>query len=261
MDPLLEDLFLNALGWERANPARVLHTFSRSYYRFHFVTAGAGYLKTVGETLRLSEGQGFLIFPGDTPSYFPDKNAPWEYFWAAIEGSRMDRLVEAAGLTRTEPVFQAVCSPEEMRGLLSGMCAISIMPQAADRVFPVYLDDFFSKIVSVASPRRSNSQYFEQCLAYVDAHFAEHITVQDIAASASIDRTYLFKLFRKNLGISPQRYLIDCRIAKACEYLRSTNLTIAEISDQVGFRDFSDFSRQFKARRRMSPSGYRRMGG
>ena len=252
-----DSLILSGLGWERSNPNRILQTFSRNYYRFHFITGGVGYYRTLSETIQLSEGEGFIIFPGETPSYFPSPEQPWEYFWAAISGNEMNVLVEDRGISRLSPVFRSTAPMDEMRQLLADMCATSIIPLSVDRVFPHYLRGFFDKIEPFLSTKCKNSLYFEQCLTYIADHYANQITVQNIADYVNIDRTYLFKLFKRNLGISPQTYLLNYRINKACDLLRTTGFSITDIAYNVGFRDYSDFSRQFKARHQMSPTQYR----
>ena len=261
MKPKSDSLILSGLGWERSDPNRILQTFSRNYYRFHFITGGIGYYRTINETIQLSEGEGFIIFPGETPSYFPSPEQPWEYFWAAISGSEMNALVESQGLSRLSPVFRSKAPMDEMRQLLADMCATSIIPLSVDRVFPHYLRAFFDRIEPFLSKKQGNSLYFEQCLTFISDCYADQITVQDVADYVNIDRTYLFKLFKRNLGISPQVYLLNYRIDKACDLLRTTASSITDIAYSVGFRDYSDFSRQFKARHKMSPTQYRQSGG
>lgn len=248
---------LTALGWEQADPARLLPTFSRDYYRIHFITGGTGYYKTADETILLSTGEGFVIFPGETPSYFPCKEKPWEYFWMAIGGPRLESLLSGCGLVRSAPVFRSVEPMGEMRKLLADMCATSIIPHSIEDIFPYYLDDFFQKIEPFFKKGRKNSVYFEQCISYIADCYETQISVQDIADHFYIDRTYLYRLFKKNLGISPQAYLLNYRIDRACDLLRTTERSVTDIAYSVGFRDYSDFCRQFKARKKKSPSDYR----
>ena len=252
---------LISLGWERADPTRLLQTFSRNYYRVHFITGGAGYYRTIDETALLAEGEGFIIFPGETPHYYPHRDQPWEYFWLAVRGKMMGDLISSYGLSRAAPLFRSTGPMREMRRILADICATSIIPTAIEQIFPYYLRDFFGKIEPLAQKSRKNSIYFEQCLSYISDYYDVQISVQDIADSINIDRTYLYKLFKKNLGISPQTYLLNYRIDKACDLLRTTAHSVTDIAYSVGFRDYSDFSRQFKARKKITPTAYRRAGG
>lgn len=255
------ELTLVALGWERSDPTRVLKTFPRNYYRFHFVTSGIGYYKTPAETVTLAENEGFVIFPGETPSYYPNDTKAWEYFWVAFSGSKAGELVAKAGLTRSSPAYRSTGGSDKMRQLLADICATSIMPLATDRLFPHYVVNFFDNIAPISSKRKKNSLYLEQCLSYIASNYNRPITIQDIANHANIDRTYLYKLFKKNLGTSPQTYLLNYRLDKACDLLQSTQDSITDIAYNSGFSDYSNFSRQFKAAKNFTPSAYRLANG
>ena len=254
-------LMLLGLWWERADPTRLLETFSRNYYRVHFITGGTGYYRTIDETTLLAESEGFVIFPGETPQYYPHEDRPWEYFWMAIRGKEMESLLSGCDLSRAAPMFRSPGPMGEMRRILADVCATSIIPAAVDQLFPYYLRDFFKNIEPFSKKSKKNSVYFEQCLSYIADHYDSAVTVQDIADSINIDRTYLYKLFKKHLGISPQAYLLNYRIDKACDLLRTTARSVTDIAYSVGFRDYSDFSRQFKAHRKISPTTYRQMNG
>lgn len=250
-------LFLYGLGWERSSPNRILPTFSRNYYRIHFITEGKGYRQTQTETVCIAKGLGFIIFPGEVPGYYPDTESPWEYFWIALEGTEIARIIDSCHLTRKDPVFRSMIPVDDMRRLLADMCISPIMPGFRNAPFIDYLSHFFSDVVQYNKEVLSNSLYFEKCIKYIGYHYAEHLTITDISEKISVDRTYLYKLFKKNLGISPHEYLTDFRISKACEILRTTKNSISDISSAVGYSDFSDFSRQFRRVKKMSPREYR----
>ncbi len=57
---------------------------------------------------------------------------------------------------------------------------------------------------------------------------------------------------------SPQEFLITYRVHKACEYLRSTDLTIAEIANQVGYPNQFHFTRAFKSIMQLPPNEWRK---
>ncbi len=128
-------------------------------------------------------------------------------------------------------------------------------------IYGTLLDELIeqSKYTYQASSKMT-SRYFELCLDYIHMHYSENITIQDISEHAAIERTYLYKLFKANLGISPQTYLINHRISQACKLLQSTDLSITDIAYTVGFNDFSNFTRQFRKREDMSSLQYRALG-
>ena len=258
--PSPNELYLSGLGWERQDAERVLPTYARKHFRIHYITGGSGHLKTPGQDLFISEGMGFLIFPGTIPNYHPEPSNPWEYIWMGIHGEMVEKLVEETKITPQSPAFQSTLSLDEMRMLMTDICLAAMMPAAAENVLQYYLKDMFRKIVPLQNDAIKRSRYIQTCLDFIHANYAHPITVADISRHAAIERTYLYKIFMSNIGVSPQNYLINYRISQACILLRSTNKSITEIAFQSGFKDFSDFSRQFKKRQHMTPTLFRVLG-
>ena len=85
----------------------------------------------------------------------------------------------------------------------------------------------------------------------------ESIDIRGLSALLNIDRTYLYKLFKANVGMSPQQYLISYRLSQAETLLIKTNLPVSAVADAAGFSDLSDFYKQFKKRTGFSATEFR----
>ena len=94
-------------------------------------------------------------------------------------------------------------------------------------------------------------------LSYIDDHFSYDISVKDIADFVGIDRTYLYRLFKKHLGMSPSKLLTDVRLKRAISLMEYNQLSVNEIAVSAGFYDLSHFSKAFIAEFGMSPGKYR----
>lgn len=252
-----QDIRLVGTGWEASDPTRILQSFVREHYRVHFVTRGAGWFETKQQAYRLTEGTGFVIFPGEASHYYPDHDDPWEYFWLGAGGEGMDALVRFAGLTRAAPIYQITNTQEEARRNIVSLCASIIHAPLCEHAAPYYVYSLLAHSRPFVKARHSNSYYFELCLQYIHQNYMERISLCDLAAHFAIDRTYLYKLFKKNIGSSPQAYLISHRISKACDLLVSTERSISEIAYGVGFNDLADFSKQFKKQTGMTATEFR----
>ena len=253
-------ILVSGFGWETPDPRRVVPTFARQQYRIHCVLDGVGYLKTGDTSFRLSAGTGFIIFPGTVPNYHPDQEQPWEYFWVKLAGDALESYVEQADLSRQAPCFRLAGKPGEIRGMLYDIChAVMIAAESPPELARCF-QTLFERISPFQTVGKNKSQYFDECLSFIHEHYRENISVMDIAEHIAIDRTYLYKLFKSNLGISPQTYLIDYRISQACRLLRSTEMSISAVAYEAGFREFSDFSRQFRKRQKITPSQFRILG-
>ena len=82
--------------------------------------------------------------------------------------------------------------------------------------------------------------------------------VGEIAAYVGINRSYLYTLFRDQLGMSPKEYLTSFRITRAAQLLEITELSIESVALSCGYQDTLGFSKIFKARLGMTPSAYRK---
>lgn len=98
----------------------------------------------------------------------------------------------------------------------------------------------------------------EKIKGYIHQHYAEPITINEIASNFGIKRRYLTSIFQRYIGLSPIEYLTAYRIHKAQELLLLTDKQIIEISNSVGYVDNLYFSRVFKKKTGMSPTEYRK---
>jgi YesN/AraC family two-component response regulator len=97
-----------------------------------------------------------------------------------------------------------------------------------------------------------------QAMAYMQEHYAEPISRQELAHHVGLSDDYLSSCFHKELGLTPVAYLNRYRIQQAKQLLRNTHKSITEIALEVGFCDSSYFSRLFHRETGMTPAAYRR---
>src|ERR1700726_3125366 len=92
----------------------------------------------------------------------------------------------------------------------------------------------------------------------IDRDYAEPIAIPALAAAAGYSREHFIRAFRAAYGETPGRYRTSRRVERACELLRSANLTVTEICHLVGFTSLGTFSARFAELTGMSPSAYRK---
>jgi AraC-like DNA-binding protein len=99
---------------------------------------------------------------------------------------------------------------------------------------------------NVSKPVARPVTQISEVLAYLERHYAEQLTVEDLAEVAGLSPTSLFRLFREIMGRSPIDYLIHMRIDKARQILRRGGMRVSKVSEAVGFNDSNYFARQFR---------------
>ena len=82
--------------------------------------------------------------------------------------------------------------------------------------------------------------------------------MQSVANHIKIDRTYLYRLFKEETGMSVIDYINNCRISKAEVLLIDENISIKDVAYSVGFTDQMYFSKVFKKLRGQTPTEFRR---
>lgn len=100
----------------------------------------------------------------------------------------------------------------------------------------------------------------QKMLTYIYEHFAEDVSLEDIAKAANISRSEAGRCFNTYMGCSPVEALIQHRLQNAQRLLNETNLTLQEISFDCGFHSVNYFSRQFRRMYGYSPGKNRKLG-
>lgn len=261
------DLGLYQYGWEQCKPSHSFGPATRNHYLFHYVISGTGTLMSddsKGNTLtyHIKSGQGFMIFPGQINTYIADQNLPWEYVWVEFDGLRAKGAVDAAGLSRDQPVYHARSKDlrEEMLREMMYLVEHKDMPpfHLIGHVY-LFLDFLMRSTVHMAAEKGSSLRdfYIKEALTFMEQNFQNDISVEDIAATCGLNRSYFGKIFKESMGKSPQEFLLNYRMIKAAELLKLTRLSIGDVSSAVGYINQLHFSRAFKNMYGLSPREWR----
>ena len=92
---------------------------------------------------------------------------------------------------------------------------------------------------------------------YLETYYHESIQLEDLASMTHLSRFHISHSFKKEIGMSPMEYLIDIRIKESKILLRTTNYSISQVADIVGFTTPTYFSKQFRKSTGISPTDYR----
>ncbi|EHK2327836.1 MAG: AraC family transcriptional regulator [Clostridium perfringens] len=229
----------------------------------HYVTKGYGTFKFNGKVYNLKKGDIFILLKGMQVEYVASIDDPWEYYWIGFSGSNANEY-----LNRTSITNSCVANCEEnskIPQIILNMCEISktYNPSKSDDI--LLLKELYSLLYALIEefPKpfeykdKELHTYIQDALNFINSNYMHSITVQEIADYVNLSRSYLYKMFIKNLGISPQRYLINLRMYKATLLLKSTKLPIGEVASSVGYSDSLLFSKTFSKHFSMSPLNYR----
>lgn len=112
--------------------------------------------------------------------------------------------------------------------------------------------------IGLSSADRTSFNRIRDVITYVEEHFREPISLQDIAGHLGLGREYFCRFFKKNMGMSFLRYLNEVRISHVYRDLEQTDAPIAEIAEKNGFLNQKLFNRTFREVYGCTPSAVRR---
>lgn len=102
------------------------------------------------------------------------------------------------------------------------------------------------------------NDYISHAIAYIQQNFSQQLSVEEIAGEVGISPSYLYTLFKQELGISPISYLNNTKLSHACMQLEYTELSISDIAKACGIYDQYYFSKLFKKKYGLSPLQYKK---
>lgn len=256
------DLNMYQCGIEECHSSYGIGPALRDHYLIHYILEGSGTFSMDGQEYKLNKGQGFVIPPNVIASYLADEATPWTYVWVGFHGLKADTYLQRANLTRQNPIFDY--QGEDLQNYIFKMIDMDIFSNYRDLKLQGYLFLFISELIK-NSPKDSvstnsiTSIYVKEAIKFIENNYSRPIKIKDIAHNLSIDRSYFSNTFKKTLQKTPQQFLMEYRMNKACELLKNPTLSISNIGFSVGYTDAYNFSRMFKKVKGSSPSDYRKM--
>lgn len=98
---------------------------------------------------------------------------------------------------------------------------------------------------------------YKDMLTYINDHFSEKISLEDIAIAGNVGKTLCTKIFKKFSGRTPGDYLIHYRINESMRLLDENRLSVTEIAYNTGFNSASHFTKTFRELTGVTPNKYR----
>lgn len=255
------DAMIYTCGNETCAPSHSYGPVVRSGYLIHYILSGKGIYKTDGHIYHLSQGDAFLIRPNTLIYYEADRFHPWTYTWIGFQGIKMEEYFKRTSLL-DEPCFHYE-KDDRVRLCHEKMFEAYNLPENRDLMMNSIMYEYLYLLASkfprkAIPPKEKKISYVEEALRYIENNYAQAVNIQVIASHLNIERTYLYRLFKDITGSSPQEYLLDYRIRRACTLLKETSLPINDISRSVGYNDALYFSRLFRQKKHKTPTEYRK---
>lgn len=204
-----------------------------------------------------------MIWPRAAGHYYGNPDQSWNHSWTHCDGTAILRLLarEQLPVNRVIPNISAGMVENYLLALHLELTA-SQVPDAV--IVRNILHNWFREIRRLMQPRKSPVSIPAGLLAirwHMETHFAEPMTLPQLARQACFSIPHFSAEFKRYFGIAPIEWLIRLRLRQAAYLLRDHNLRVGDVADKTGYPDHYYFSRLFKKRFGVSPLAYRRTAG
>lgn len=226
-----------------------------------YIVSGTGTVCFVGHESYLNVGDGIIIPPDTEATITSDEYARLNVCFILFGGTDVNVLLRSVGASNkgvsiisgdlSETVLDAFKNLFLERDGISGSLAAC-----------GYLEIIFSELIKCAGVKNSSviekrDSRIVEAVKYIEENYVKGIGVSDISEHVKLERTYFSRLFKDEIGTSPQAYIVEIRLNKAAELI-SSGEKAESAGTKVGYADYKTFVKAFKTKFGVTPQKFTR---
>lgn len=280
-------LHLQEIGTLQALKPHTSHRDNLQSFLFFIVLSGEGILSYEEKTYNLSAGDMVFIncskpYSHTTPatgtssavdtdvdekSLFGETEASknsalWSLRWCHFNGPTLPLIYQKYVERGGKPTFH----PEDNSSFIATLDKLYSAASSSDYIRDMKINEQLNTLCTLIMSESWHPEDIKtstkkmsvmEVKAYLDQHYAEHITLDDLSEHFFINKYYLTRVFKEQFGKSINSYLQSVRITHAKQLLRFSDKTVEEIGIECGLGSLHYFSRVFKNIEGIPPSEYR----
>lgn len=256
--------YIQEVGWMRCKKAHQNPRDSLDSYLLVLVQEGSG-LFTVGEEqFQAKKGDVIFLDCHQAYSHCSSIREPWSISWVHWNSKTMPQLYEmfrqrnhhTAVCSNALDMFQPLCETLKTivkenapdHELYESLCLVQILTLLL--TYHTTTERIYTSSEGV--------QKWVQIHHYLEEHFAEKVTLEELSQRFQVSKYYMLREFKKKYGVTIVQFMNQCRMNHAKELLRFTDMQIDEIAAACGIHDSSYFNRIFRATEGISAGSYRK---
>ena len=228
---------------------------------FFIVLEGAGSLLYDGREYSLHQGDCVFIDCTHAYTHRTEKDL-WSLQWIHFHGPEVQEIYRKYGERGGQPAFH----PKEAAAFIRLLNDIHSTAASTDYIRDMHINEQIASLLTLCMEESrwpeenttAKKRSLDEVKAYIDHHYAEKITLEDLSSRFFINRFYLARIFHEKYGITVNAYIRQVRLTHAKELLRFSDLSLEEISIRCGFGNGAYLSRSFRKAEGIPPLEYRR---
>jgi AraC family transcriptional regulator of arabinose operon len=206
---------------------------------------------------RVPAGSLVLWSPAQRPAWYGQRRRPWSHSWITCSGTWWERLLGESGLPLLRPVplpgqSAAVC----LGGLHRELTQAEPEPEILLAHLRILMCE--ARRNQRQAPQAEPEDRLLWSRNHLDAHLDRPVQLAELAMHLGLSTRQLVRRFTAAWGMSPSEYHLQARMTHAATQLQRPELTLAAVSELVGYADAFAFSKAFKRWSGSSPAVWRR---
>ena len=263
-----EDLYVRLCGIEQCFPGKQAGPDTRTGYHLHAVIRGKGKLRVGEYTYDVHADQLFLTVPGIEMWYQADEKDPWYYCWTTFEGTKAWEYLQNAGFSDKKYLLDCHIETNRFLEVSQEMLSKPDLTLSGELFRLGHAYRFLSLAIESYEKQNkkagvygnlSTDDYVRYAIKHIQNNYA-NLQIKSLADYIGLNRTYFTTIFKEKMYMSPQEYLMQIRMKRACELLLETDLPVRVIASSIGYENALTFSKIFRQKKGVSPMEYRRNG-
>ena len=234
----------------------------RKDYQLLYIATGKGHFYFDGKVRILTEGNMILYRPHEPQMYYYHASDKIEVYWVHFTGRDVEAVLKKYGLPETENVFYTGTSPDYQCIYREMIQELQLCRANYEELLSLTLMRFFIMINRfIDEGKKSGSDIqneIERATHYFNENYNKPINIDEYAESRHISTCWFIRSFKQILKVTPMQYILSLRMANAQSLLETTEDSISEIAEAVGYDNPLYFSRIFRKNIGVSPSEYRK---
>ncbi len=227
-------------------------------YVFEYVTQGTVCIESKGRLYKAHTGDVYVLRRKIPARYYGENGQKISKIFFNAHGKLIDKLFEAFDLTDDITVVHINIENEikQIHSMLTNNTNSSAVTQELSMLI-------FEIIMKISIVKNKDNYIFTPSNSIIhmiknQIDCGKFLSIKDTAERFNITDKYIIKEFKKEYGLTPYAYLTQKRTEVAMRLLKTSDLTIKEISNELLFTDNNYFSKAFKKQTGMSPTEYRK---
>ena len=234
----------------------------RKDYQLLYIASGKSHFFIDGKEHIVTAGHMVIFHPDEPQHYKYYKEDRTSVYWVHFTGSQVEKILEHYNIIRSEKIIYSGTSPDFQWLFGQIIQELQLCRKQYDEMLTLLLRNIFILIRRSLEINKNFTDTMEKEVSYAIYYFRDNfnkeINVDEYAQSLNISVSWFIRCFRQITGMTPLQYVINLRISNAQMLLETSDYTISQIAESVGYENALYFSRLFHKQTGISPKEYRK---